>query len=95
MSARSRASVIGATSACSLLLMLASTTTLHAQDVEARSWVSGRPLPAAYFDRVREDPSFFELSDGWIARAGTASLTASDPTSPDPDTCRGLRARYG
>jgi hypothetical protein len=24
-----------------------------------------------------------------------ASLTASDPTSPDPDTYRGLRARYG
>jgi hypothetical protein len=25
----------------------------------------------------------------------TASLTTSDPTSPDPDDCRGLRARYG
>ena len=73
---RTRAAVIGATSAYSLLVLV-NTTALHAQDVEARSWVSGRPLPAAYFDRVREDPSFFELTHGWIARANTASLTAS------------------
>jgi immune inhibitor A len=35
-----------------------------AQDVEALSALRGVPLPAAYWDRIREDPDAFELPNG-------------------------------
>ena len=43
-----------------------------AQDLEVASFVAGRPLPAAYFDRVSRNPRFFEVQRGWIARAAMA-----------------------
>jgi M6 family metalloprotease-like protein len=40
-----------------------------AQDVEARAAVTGRTLPAGYYERVRQQPDFFEIHRGWTARA--------------------------
>ena len=37
---------------------------LPAQDVEALSALRGIPLPAAYYERVRQDPDAFELPNG-------------------------------
>ncbi|HEX2210172.1 MAG TPA: M6 family metalloprotease domain-containing protein [Longimicrobium sp.] len=39
-----------------------------AQDVEMLSALSGRPLPAAYYERVRRDPHFFETRHEWKHR---------------------------
>jgi M6 family metalloprotease-like protein len=46
-------------------LIAACTLRLDAQDVEILSHLSGRPLPAGYFARVRENPSFFTWPDPW------------------------------
>ena len=40
----------------------------QAQDIEAAAQLRGRQLPAAYYERVRRDPGFFELRRGWRNR---------------------------
>jgi hypothetical protein len=44
----------------------------RAQDVEMGARVSGRALPAAYRERVRRRPHFFEVARGWTARVALA-----------------------
>ena len=39
------------------------------QDIEVDAQVAGRPLPAGYYERVRQNPEFFTPSGGWIVRA--------------------------
>ena len=39
------------------------------QDIEVDAQVAGRPLPAGYYERVRQNPEFFAPRGGWIARA--------------------------
>jgi M6 family metalloprotease-like protein len=39
-----------------------------AQDIELLSQMSGRPLPQAYWDRIRENPGAFETRRGWRSR---------------------------
>ena len=39
------------------------------QDIEVDAQVVGRPLPAGYYQRVRQNPDFFTPSGGWITRA--------------------------
>ncbi len=39
------------------------------QDIEVDAQVVGRPLPAGYYERVRQSPDFFAPRGGWIARA--------------------------
>jgi len=45
---------------------------LQAQDIEMRSALSGIPLPAAYYEELRRDPTAFEIQRGWITAAATA-----------------------
>lgn len=76
--ARVRARQCGRGVALALLLVSGfAVVPVEAQDVEARSWLSGRPLPRAYYDLIARDPTFFELDRGWIARVATASLTGA------------------
>jgi M6 family metalloprotease-like protein len=42
---------------------------VRGQDIEVAAQVSGRRLPQAYYDRLRQQPDIFELHHGWIARA--------------------------
>jgi M6 family metalloprotease-like protein len=42
------------------------------QDIELAAQAAGRTLPPAYFDRIREQPDFFQIKDGWIARTARA-----------------------
>lgn len=39
------------------------------QDIEVEAQVVGRPLPAGYYERVRQNPDIFTPSGGWITRA--------------------------
>jgi len=41
----------------------------RSQDVEVDAQVVGRPLPAGYYERLRQNPDFFTPRGGWIARA--------------------------
>lgn len=50
---------------------------LRAQDVEAAAHLSRRALPAAYYERVRRDPGFFEVGRGWTARAALAARSGA------------------
>ena len=34
--------------------------------------VTGRRLPDAYYDRVRQQPDFFEIQNGWVAKTQRA-----------------------
>ena len=43
-----------------------------AQDVEALAQARGIALPAAYYERVRRNPDFFEFRRAWIHRAPAA-----------------------
>lgn len=43
-----------------------------AQDIEVVSQMTGIPLPASYYDEIRRDPSAFQITRGWIGRAGEA-----------------------
>ncbi|HEX6370719.1 MAG TPA: M6 family metalloprotease domain-containing protein [Longimicrobium sp.] len=49
-----------------------------AQDIEALSEVSGVPLPAGYWDRIRQNPDFFETKREWRSVAAGAGLTFRD-----------------
>jgi M6 family metalloprotease-like protein len=59
------------------LLCLAATLLVPAvamaQDVEAAARNAGRQLPQGYYDRIRENPDFFEIRRGWIATADRAA----------------------
>ncbi len=45
---------------------------VHAQDIEMTAQVTGRRLPDAYYDRVRQQPDFFEIRNGWVAKTQRA-----------------------
>lgn len=49
----------------------------EAQDVEMAARIHGRALPPGYYERIREDPGFFEVRDGWTAR--TQALGSAAP----------------
>jgi len=55
---------------------------LAAQDIEMAAAQGGRPLPAAYFERIQTKPDFFTLPSAWIHRAERAARqgTAVDGT---------------
>ena len=57
---------------------------LFAQDIEALSQVNHRKLPAQYYQRIQQAPAFFEVRDGWIARAQSASQSGSAVTGELP-----------
>jgi M6 family metalloprotease-like protein len=46
----------------------------QAQEPGARGWERG--LPPAYYQRLAQNPAFFSLQDGWIAKAAGASQAA-------------------
>ncbi len=48
---------------------------MHGQDIEATAQVMRRTLPAGYYERIRQQPDFFEIRDGWIARSALAAQT--------------------
>jgi M6 family metalloprotease-like protein len=64
--------------ALAALAALALTRPLAGQDVEALSALRGIPLPAAYYDTLRERPDAFELPNGLFRRSpsGQAQVTA-------------------
>jgi M6 family metalloprotease-like protein len=45
----------------------------EAQDIEALARARGITLPRAYYDRVRQDPDFFELRRGWRGRTAATA----------------------
>lgn len=49
-------------------------TTGRAQDIEAMAAAAGRPLPAGYLERIRSQPDFFEIRQGWTARTAQAAV---------------------
>lgn len=57
---------------------------LLAQDIEALAHVNDRRLPAQYYQRVQQSPDFFDIRDGWIARAQSASESGSAVTGELP-----------
>jgi M6 family metalloprotease-like protein len=46
-----------------------------AQDIEAQARARGLTLPTGYYEQVRDNPGFFEISAGWIARGELARTT--------------------
>jgi M6 family metalloprotease-like protein len=48
-----------------------------AQDVELLSELTGRPLPAGYYERIRRDPHSFETTHEWRQRGGAARETSA------------------
>jgi len=48
--------------------LLLAATAGAAQDIEVAAQAAGRPLPAGYFQRIRQDPDFFRPAGGWISR---------------------------
>jgi len=48
-----------------------------AQGIALVSGGTDRPIPPAYYERVRERPDFFRLKDGWIQRTISSSLQGS------------------
>jgi M6 family metalloprotease-like protein len=50
-----------------------------AQDIEALSHLSGRPLPAGYYERIRTDPGFFEHRLLW---PGAGVMSETEPADP-------------
>ncbi len=67
-----------------LLAALAALAALPAaaQDVEVLSQRSGRPLPQGYWDRVRENPGFFETRRGWRSRLAGRQGTPAAAVAP-------------
>lgn len=55
--------------------LLAIAGAAEAQDIEATAHVMGRALPQGYYERIREQPDFFELpqGEGWAAPAERAA----------------------
>jgi len=56
------------------------------QDIEAVAQVRGLTLPPGYYERVRQQPDFFQIKGGWIARTArtmeaSASLTGTLPVA--------------
>jgi M6 family metalloprotease-like protein len=47
------------------------------QDIEATARRMGRVLPPSYYERVRQQPDFFEYKNGWIARAAMSQEMAA------------------
>lgn len=58
-----------------------------AQDIETLSHVSGRPLPAGYYERIRRDPGFFEHTLLWPGAGVMAETAPGDP--PERRVVRG------
>lgn len=49
----------------------------EAQDIEVLARERGITLPRAYYDRVRQDPDFFELRRGWRGRTAAGAGPAT------------------
>jgi M6 family metalloprotease-like protein len=60
-----------------------------AQDIEVLSELSGRPLPQGYYDRIRQDPHFFQWQRGWRGMAGVALEGGPGEPPVGRDTVRG------
>lgn len=56
-----------------LVLVTLGAAALRAQDIEQAAAAAGRALPAAYFERIRDQPDFFTLQPAWVAKAGTSA----------------------
>ena len=50
-----------------------------AQDVEMLSAASGHPLPAGYYEHVRQKPDFFQTTRGWRARVESLQPVPGGP----------------
>lgn len=70
--------------ALALIWLSGSPQRIRAQDIEVAARARGIPLPAAYYQRVAAQPDFFELRDGWIARAQGAAERQSAVTGTLP-----------
>ncbi len=55
-----------------------------AQDIEMASLVLQKELPAPYFARLQAEPSFFELTGGWISRVGAGRADGVPVTGEFP-----------
>ncbi|HEX2077828.1 MAG TPA: M6 family metalloprotease domain-containing protein [Longimicrobium sp.] len=61
-----------------------------AQDIEMLSRMSGRPLPQGYYDRIRQDPDFFEQKRHWPGyRAAPQIAPGGEPASVEHRPLRG------
>lgn len=65
--------LLGAAAAAAL-----STASAAAQDVEMLSELTGRPLPAGYWERVRQNPSYFEHSRLWGQHSAAADASPDE-----------------
>ncbi len=55
------------------LMLLLITSGLVAQDIELGGQAGGRRVPAAYYERISQQPDAFQLRHGWIARVAVAA----------------------
>ena len=61
-------------SVVTLAIVVAGPATALAQDIEMAAAQAGRALPAAYFERIRQQPDFFTLQPAWVEKARNAGL---------------------
>jgi len=64
-----------------LAVLCARPQTGFGQDIEVAAQIMGRRLPAAYYERIRQQPESFEIQRGWIARTAQSAelgLAVSD-----------------
>ena len=71
-------------SSTTALLLLAIPATLTAQDIEVAAQISGRRVPRAYYERLRQQPDAFQLRRGWIARVAAAVAAGESVTDTLP-----------
>ncbi|MGD8362035.1 MAG: hypothetical protein PVJ04_11465, partial [Gemmatimonadota bacterium] len=66
MTCRAGVVLMGASGALAALLPVLSGAA--GQDIEAAAQAMGRTLPPGYYELIREQPDFFTIQNGWIAR---------------------------
>ncbi len=71
-------------SAALLGALVAHAAAARAQDIEVTAELMGRRLPEGYYDRIRQQPDFFEVRHGWLARASAAAEARAAVTGELP-----------
>jgi M6 family metalloprotease-like protein len=70
--------------AASTVMLLVISGQIEAQDIEVAAQINGRKVPAAYYERLRQQPNAFQLQGGWIARAAAAAAAGQAVTDTLP-----------
>ncbi len=58
------------------LLFTLAPNRVEAQDIEVAAQIGGRRIPAAYYERLSQQPDAFQLKHGWITRASGAAAAS-------------------